>query len=195
MPAGSGATPTVQVGGQAGSAPATSGNPSAQTRREPRRAPLPVALPVGSVRLKGTAAHPKRAVRPPRVGALWKTEVEAYLASFASSDQETYRCHLLEVAMAVDGVALSQLTAAHLAAFRERLRADGRSQRVHLQTLSVLRSFLVWAGARSIHQLGAFEVIAALPLPPIADEDFTRAFVARFSESLAAGRGTHGGWA
>ena len=155
----------------------------------------PPTPPVGSVKLSGAAAHPKRAVRPARVGALWKTEVEAYLASFASSDQETYRCHLLEVAMAVDGVALSQLTAAHLAAFRERLRADGRSERVHLQTLSVLRSFLVWAGARSIHQLGAFEVIAALPLPPIADEDFTRAFVARFSESLAAGRGTHGGWA
>jgi hypothetical protein len=168
-----------------------------------RSEPLPVPLPVGSVRLRGAAAHPKRAVRPPRVGALWKTEVEAYLASFASSDHETYRGHLLEVGLALAEVDFRQLEAAHLAAYRERLRVDGRSQRVHLQALSVLRSFLVWAGARSVHQLGAFEVIAALPLPPIAalplppiaDEDFTRAFVAHFSESLAAGRGTRGGWA
>ncbi len=189
--AGTGATPRVQAGGQAGSAPATSGNPSGRTRRMRRRAPpLPVARPVGSVRLKGAAAHPKRAVRPPQVGALWKTEVEAYLASFASSEHEKYRCHLLEFGFAL---AFPQLTAAHLAAYRERLRADGRSQRVHLQALSVLRSFLVWAGARSVHQLSSFEVIAALPLPPIADEEFTRAFVAHFSESLAAGREIQGG--
>jgi hypothetical protein len=190
---GSGATPTVQSDGQAGSAPATSCDPSGRTRRMPRRAPpRPVAPPVGSVRLKGAAAHPKRAVRPPRVGALWKTEVEAYLTSFASSEHESYRCHLLEVGLALAEVDVRQLEAAHLAAYRERLRVDGRSQRVHLQALSVLRSFLVWAGARSVHQLGAFEVIAALPLPPIADEDFTRAFVAHFSESLAAGRGKRG---
>ena len=195
-PAGTGATPPLHAGGQAGSTPATSGNPSGPTRRTPRRAPpLPAAPPLGNVRLEGPAAHPKRAVRPPRIGALWKTEVEAFLASFTSSDNESYRCHLLEVGLALAGVDFRQLKAPHLTAYRERLRADGRSQRVHLQTLSVLRSFLVWAGARSIHQLGAFEVIAALPLPPIADEDFTRAFVARFSESLAAGRGTHGGWA
>ena len=95
--------------------------------------------------------------------------------------------------MGVDGLGLPQLAAVHLGAYRERLRADGRSQRVHLQLLSVLRSFLVWTGARRVHRLGAFEVIAALPLPPIADEDFTRAFVAHFSEGLAAGRGTRGG--
>jgi len=41
--------------------------------------------------------------------------------------------------------------------------------------------------------LGAWEVVAALPLPPIADEDFTRAFVAHFREGLMAGRETQGG--
>ena len=169
--------------------------------------PAAGTAPGASTRLKGAAAHPKRVVRPPRVGALWKTKVEAYLASIASSEHESYRCHLLEAGLALAEVDFRQLTAAHLAAYRERLRADGRSQRVHLQALSVLRSFLVWAGARSVHQLGPLAVIAALPLPPIADEDFTRAFVAHFSESLAgragarrgpassAGRGTRGGWA
>jgi RNA polymerase sigma factor (sigma-70 family) len=189
------ATAVVEASGQAGSVRASSGDPGGRPMPTcPSPGARPAAQPAGRVKLVA-AAHPKRAVRPPRVGALWKTEVEAYLASFASSEHDTYRCHLLKVGLALAEVDFPQLTAAHLAAYRERLRADGRSQRVHLQALSVLRSFLVWAGARSVHQLGAFEVIAALPLPPIADEDFTRVFVAHFSESLAAGRGTHGGWA
>ena len=188
------AAPAVLAGGKAGSARTSRGDPSGRTRRIPDRAPpLPAAPPVGRARLKGPLAHPKRAVRPSRVGALWKAEIEAYLASFASSDHETYRRHLLEAASVLAGVDLPQLTVAHLTAYRERLRADGRGQRVHLQALSVLRAFLVWAEARHSHQLGAWKVVAALPLPPIADEDFTRAFVAHFREGLMARRGTQGG--
>ena len=188
------AAPVVQAGGKAGSAHTSRGDPSGRTRRIPDRAPpLPAAArPFGRARLNGPLAQPKRAARPCRVSALWKAEIEAYLASFASTDHETYR-RLLDAASALAGIDLPQLTVAHLTAYRERLRADGRGQRVHLQALSVLRAFLVWAGARHSHQLGAWEVVAALPLPPIADEDFTRAFVAHFREGLAAGRGTHGG--
>jgi RNA polymerase sigma factor (sigma-70 family) len=140
-------------------------------------------------------ASRRRAAQPPSiVGDIsWETGVAEYLASFSSANHGAYRTHLLAAAAALGLPSLSQLTAEHLAVYRERLRADGSDQRVQLQALSVLRSFLVWAGTWGFHQLGAREVIAALPLPPIADEDFIPAFVAHFREGLAAGLATGGG--
>jgi hypothetical protein len=109
-----------------------------------------------------------------------------YLASFSSADHEAYRRHLLDAAEALALPGLLALTAEHLSAYRERLRAAGGDQRVHLQAISVLRSFLIWAGRRGVHPLTAREVMAALPLPPIADEDFVQGFVANFLAGLRA---------
>jgi RNA polymerase sigma factor (sigma-70 family) len=112
-------------------------------------------------------AESSRSRRQPRPtpALAWRAASDAFLDSFRGPTHSSYRSHLAEAATLLGRIPGAELTRGDLAAYRAALLADGRPRHVHLQALSVLRSFLLWQGREGGHPVEPGAVLAALPLP------------------------------
>jgi RNA polymerase sigma-70 factor (ECF subfamily) len=104
---------------------------------------------------------------PPGAGAPWSTEVEAFLTRgiHVHTTQRIYAQQLARTAAALDGCPLGALTGEALVAYRAAVMVDGRAPGSQRDTLSILRSFLLWAGEHGGHALQPGEIRDALRLP------------------------------
>lgn len=104
---------------------------------------------------------------PPGVGTPWSTQVEAFLARglHVHTTQRIYARQLARTAAALGGRPLADLTGEALVAFRAAVMVDGRAPGSQQVTLSILRSFLLWAGELGGHALQPEEIRDALRLP------------------------------
>jgi site-specific recombinase XerD len=124
----------------------------------------------------GQALHPLAAaeiretlrLRPSRCSREWAAAVESFLASSFRSVHtlRSYGAHLSRGAAPLRHVPLSRLTGGALVAFRAALLEDGRAPASQARALSVLRLFLLWAGAQALHSLEPAEIRETLRLRP-----------------------------